>query len=67
MSFAELPQLHVLGAQAPALAPALQASLGPDAAELAPAPEAELLPKKKRTKVLKFFDVSTDGSGRAAE
>ena len=53
---AELPPLHALGAQAPAPA-------APDAPLLA---EAEL-PKKKRIKTLKFFDVSTDGSGRAAE
>ena len=60
--FSEMPQLHVLGAEALALGPSANAS--------APA-EAELLPKKKRMKALKFFDagadVSTDGSGRAAE
>ena len=57
-----MPQLHVLGAEALALGPSVNAS--------APA-EADLLPKKKRMKALKFLDagadVSTDGSGRAAE
>jgi hypothetical protein len=57
---AELPQLHALGAQAPA--PAASAESAADAPLL-----ADEAPKKKRTKTLKFFDVSTDGSGRAAE
>ncbi len=55
--------MHVLGAQAPAPAVCESAESAPDAPLL---PEAEL-PKKKNTKTLKFFDVSTDGSDRPAE